>query len=567
MPESAAQTVIRRFLPGAAFVLAVGFVTLAPVIYVLVSSFDVAPPGAAYRFGFEGWREIFSSAKTWDSIVYSFVLAVRVPIAVVVGFVIAWLLVRVEIPGSRLIELSFWFGFLLPGLPMMMGWILLLDANYGLINLLLMKLPFIDGPVFSIYSVPGIIWVHLVLTTIPIMVILLTPMLRQLDASFEEAADMSGAGTLTTLRKVTIPLLLPAIATAFVLSLIRSLESFEVERILGTPVNINVYSTRIYDYVSLEPPLFSQAMALSSLFLAILLFLAVFYQVYLERTGERATITGRGVRMQARPDSRWAYAASAVLFGYIALTLVLPLVMLVLGSLTKLFGFFFLGDAWTAAHWVAVFKDPRLFRAALTSALLGLSVGFVGVLIFSLVAWVLVRTGIWGTRLISVLVWLPWAIPGLVLGVTLLSVMLEMPGLSMLYGTTIPLLIALLIKELPIGVQLLRSSIAQVSGELEEAAVISGAGFGMIFRRVTLPLIAPMLASVFLLVFASTMRDVSTVVLIAAPGTRTLSLLMFDFALSGQLEAASVVGVMIALICVVVSAWALRLGRRVGVHS
>ena len=82
----------------------------------------------------------------------------------VAGFLIAWLLVRVEIPGNRFIELSFWFGFLLPAFPMMMGWILLLDANYGLINLLLMKLPFIKSPVFSIYSAPGIIWVHLAVT-------------------------------------------------------------------------------------------------------------------------------------------------------------------------------------------------------------------------------------------------------------------------------------------------------------------------------------------------------------------------------------------------------------------
>jgi iron(III) transport system permease protein len=561
------QAASRGILPGLAFVLAVGLFTLAPVIYVLVASFDVAPPGTDFRFGLDGWKDIFSSPKTWDSIVYSFILAIRVPIAVLVGFAIAWLLVRAEIPGGRYIELAFWFCFLLPGLPMMMGWILLLDKNYGLINVMLMKLPFIDGPVFSIYSAGGIVWVHLALTTIPIMVILLTPMLRQLDASFEEAAEMSGAGTLTTLRKITVPLLLPSIATAFILSLIRSLEAFEVERILGAPVNINVYSTRIYDYVSLEPPEFPQAMALSSLFLAVLLLLAVVYQVYLEHAGERPTIAGRGVRMQARPDAPWPYAVSAALFAYLALTLVLPLAMLLLGSFTKLFGFFFLQDAWTTAHWQAVFKDPRLLQGAIASGFLGASVGIVGLLLFSLVAWVLVRTRIWGTRLITVLVWLPWAIPGLVLGVTLLSVTLETPGLSLLYGTVVPVLVALLIKELPVGVQLLRGSIAQVSGELEEAAVMSGAGFGMIFRRVTLPLIAPMLASVFLLVFASVMRDVSTIVLIAAPGTRTLSLLMFDFAVSGQLESAAVVGVMIAVVCVGVSAWALSLGRRVGVRG
>jgi iron(III) transport system permease protein len=558
---------MRSTLLGAAFALVIGSLTLAPVVYVLASSFDVSSLGSPFRFGLDGWRGIFSSARTLAAIANTFILVIRVPIAAVVAFAVSWLLVRVRPPGYRFIELAFWFGFLLPLFPMMMGWILLLDANYGLINIALEKLPFIHGPVFSIYSIPGILWVHLVLTTIPIMVILLTPMLRQLDASFEEAADMSGATTLMTLRRVTLPLLLPAILTAFILALIRSLEAFEVERVLGVPVNIDVYATRIYDFVNLEPPLFPQAMALSALFLAILLPLAILYQTYLARSGDRATLSGRGVRLQARPRTWWAYAASGVVMAYLFFSLLMPLVVLILGSFTKLFGFFFLKDAWTAAHWSEALGDPRFLRAAITSLALGLSVGAIGTVLFSLVAWILVRTNIWGVGWVSVMVWLPWAIPGVVLGLSLLSLILETPGLSVLYGTTLPLIIALIVQQLPIGVQLLRSSIAQVSGQLEEAAIVSGADFSMIFRRVTLPLIAPMLISVFLLIFASTLKDVSTIVLIAAPGLRTMSLLMFDFTLSGQLESASVIGVIIAVLSLVVTTISLRLGNAVGLRS
>jgi len=555
-----------RRAAGALFLLGIGAVTVAPVLYVLISSFDVAPTGSAYRFGLDGWKEVFSSERTWMSMVYTFILAVRVPIATVIAFAIAWLLVRVEVPGHRFLELAFWFGFLLPVFPMMMGWILLLDEHNGLLNQALMTLPFIDAPLFSIYSIPGIIWVHLALTTVPVMVILLGPTFRQFDASFEEAADMAGSRTLTTMRRITIPLLMPAIATAFILALIRSLEAFEVERILGTPVGVNVYSTRIYDFVSLEPPLFPQAMALGTIFLAILLALAVLYQAYLDRAGTRATITSRGVSLRTRPKTWWAYAASIVLFAYIGITICLPLVMLILGSFNKLFGFFFLDHPWTGSHWATVLADARFLRSTVTSVTIGLTVGIVGILIFSLVAWVLVRTNIWSRRLANMMVWLPWAIPGMILGVTLLGLVLETPVLSVLYGTVVPLLLALIIKELPIGVQLLRGSIAQVSGQLEEAAIMCGAGFAMIFCRVTLPLIAPMLASVFLLVFASTLRDVSTVVLIATPGTRTMALLMFDFTVSGQLESASVVGVIIALICLVVTGASFRIRSAVGIR-
>ena len=551
---------------GALFLLGIGLATVAPVLYVVIASFDVAEMGKAYQFGLDGWTDFFTSQRTWLSTFYTFVLSVRVPIATVMAFAIAWLLVRVEIPGHRFIELAFWFGFLLPAFPMMMGWILLLDEHHGLFNVALMQLPFIDAPIFSIYSAAGIVWVHLALTTVPVMVILLGPTLRQLDASFEEAADMSGAGIWTTMRRITIPLLMPAIATAFILALIRSLEAFEVERILGTPVGINVYSTRIYDFVSLEPPLFAHAMALGTVFLAILLALAVLYQLYLERAGTRATITSRGVSLRTRQDAWWAWAASVVLIAYICITIFLPLAMLLLGSFNKLFGFFFLDDPWTSSHWLAVLRDTRFLRATVNSVTIGLIVGFAGLLIFSLVAWVLVRTDIWGRRFANMMIWLPWAIPGMILGVTLLGLILNTPGLSVLYGTVVPLLLALIIKELPVGVQLLRGSIAQVSGQLEEAAVMCGASFSMIFRRVTLPLIAPMLASVFLLVFASTLRDVSTVVLIATPGTRTLALLMFDFTLSGQLEPATVVGVIIAVICLIVTGASFRIRSKVGIQ-
>jgi iron(III) transport system permease protein len=557
----------RRVVLGALFLAGLATVTVGLVAYVIVTSFDTSAIGDPFRFGLEGWHEIFSSPRTGRSIVTSFVLSVRVPIGICIAFVIAWLLTRVRIPGARLIEILLWFGFVLPSVPMILGWILLLDSHYGLLNEAAMKLPFVTAPLFSIYSIPGILWVHLTLTTVPIMVILLAPALRQLDAALEESAGICGAGTLATLRRITIPLLLPALLTAFVSGLIRSLDAFEVEQILGAPSNIYVYSTRIYDLINSDPPLFPQAMALSSLFLVLLVVLAMAYQLYLNRAGSRPTIGGKGMRVPDTSRSRGAYVASALVFGLIGVTLFLPLVVLILGSFCRLYGFFFLPHAWTLAHWQEVFSDVRFERAAVTSVVLGLSVGGLGVVAFALIAWVIVRTRIWGRGLMVFLIWLPWGIPGLVLGVTLLSLMLNLPLLKGLYGTIVPLILALMIKELPIGVQLLRNALAQVSAELEESAVMSGAGFAVIFRRITLPLVMPMVVSVFLLVFAGTIRDIGTIVLLAAPGTRSLSLLMFDFAASDHLEAAAVIGVMIALLCLATTAIAFRIGGRAGLRS
>ena len=545
----------------------VGLFTLAPVLYVVIESFDVATLGKPFTFGLDGWRELLGNSKTWDSIVYSFILVLRVPIAIVIAFAISWLLIRVDLTGRRLIEMILWFGFFLPSVPMTMGWILLLDEHYGLVNAALKMLPFVHGPVFAVHSVIGIMWAHLSLTTVPIMVILLTPALRQLDSAYEEAAEISGAGVLTTLWRVTIPLLAPAILTAFLASLIRSLETFEVEQILGTPANIFVYATRMFDLINWSPPLFPQAMALASLFLAILLLMALLYQGYLHRSGNRPTLTGKGVRFEPRPRTLAVRIAAAALMLYVGVSILLPLAVLILGSFTKLFGFFFLEDAWTATNWTSVLGDDRFLRSSFTSIALSLAVGGLGTMAFAVLAWLLVRADMWGRGLIGVLVWLPWAIPGLVLGLTLLSLLLNTPIISGLYGTIVPLIVALIVKELPIGVQLLRASLTQVSSELEEAASVAGARFWATFRRVTLPLMAPMLISVFVLIFAATMRDISTVVLIATPGTRTLSLLMFDFALSGRFESAAVIGVLIALISLAMTTIAFKLGMGRGASA
>jgi iron(III) transport system permease protein len=550
---------------GVLFVAVLSIVLVGIVAYVIAASFDVGALDEPYRFGLTGWQQVFANNRTWRSIVASFTLALRVPIATVIAFVIAWLLTRVRIPGARVIEILLWFGFVLPSIPMVLGWILLLDPHYGLLNEVARHIPFVREAPFSIYTIPGILWVHLSLTTVPIMVILLAPAFRQIDSALEDAADIFGKGTFVTLRKIIVPLLLPTVLAAFISGFIRSLDSFEVEQIIGAPANIYVYSTRIYDLINSDPPNYPQAMALSTLFLLLLVGLAVLYQLYINRAGARPTIGGKGVRVPPPSRSWAAYLASAIIFFLLALTLLLPLMMLLLGSFNRLFGFFFLPNAWTYVHWIEVFSDPRFGHSTLTTLAIGLSTGGLGVIAFSLLAWVLVRTRIWGRSLLTFLVWLPWGIPGLVLSATLLSIMLTVPLLNHIYGTVIPLILALLIKELPIGVQLMRNAFAQISSELEEAARMSGAPFATIFRRVTLPLVMPMAVSVFLLTFAGAVRDIGTIVLLAAPGTRTLSLLMFDFAGSQHLEAAAVVGVLIAVLCLVITGTAFWLGRRLGI--
>src|SRR3954447_2121431 len=238
----------QRWLPrpetalGVALIVVIALFTVLPVAFVVVGSFNGARAGQPWEWSLQPWADAFRSPRTLEAIGYSILLALRAPVAVLIGFFVAWLLVRVQIPGKSFIEFALWVAFFLPALPVALGWVLLLDSKYGLINQALMALPFVSGPPFNINSVAGILWVHMTLSTVPIMVILLAPALRQMDATLEQAARVCGSSSLQTLRHVVIPVLSPALLTAMVAGLIRGLEAFEIEQLLGTPAGIYVYA-------------------------------------------------------------------------------------------------------------------------------------------------------------------------------------------------------------------------------------------------------------------------------------------------------------------------------------
>ena len=547
---------------GMAIVLVVALFTLLPVAFVVVGSFNAAAPGSAWRWGLRAWEQLFASTRTLDAVGYSLLLTIRVPIAVLIGFLVAWLLVRVQIPGKSFIEFSLWLSYFLPSLPVAIGWILLLHKDYGLVNRALMMLPFVKGPVFDIYSVSGILWVHLTLTTIPVMMILLAPALRQLDASLEQSAKVCGSGNLRTLRRILVPILAPALLTSLLAGFIRGLEAFEIEQLLGIPAGIYVYATRVYDLVTFEPPQFPQAMALSTLLLTFLFLLAFIYQLYSERT-RYVTLSGRGVSFAPLRVGRWRYLASAACIGYIGLAIFLPLGLLLLASFMRLFGFFSIADPLTLKQWGRVLSDPAFLLSLRNSVVLALSVSTLGLLLYGLIAYAIARSRLAGKRALSLLVWLPWSVPGILLGMSLLWLMLTLPVVNLLYGTMGALVLALVIQSMPIGTQMLKTSFGQVGDELEQASTVSGAGWLMTYRRIMLPLIAPMLVSIFVLTFISSLRDISTTILLAGSRTRPLSLLMMEFATAGTLEPAAAIGVILSAIAIGVALVARRLGLRV----
>jgi len=378
---------------------------------------------------------------------------------------------------------------------------------------------------------------------------------------------MSGAGTLTTLGRVSVPLVAPMLLTAFIAGVIRTLEAFEVEQVLGVPAGILVYSTRVFNLLRISPPDEPQAMALSTFFLVILFILVLCYRLLLRRAQMAATLTGKGARLRPHARTGGSYVVSALLFAVVAATVVLPFAMVAMSSFSALFGFFNLEHPWTTVHWSDVLRSPAFAGALRQSLVTGAVVALLGTLLYLGLAWFLARNSFRGKSALSLAIWLPWALPGVLLGTAFLLVFLNVPGLRLLYGTAAALIVVLIVQGLPFATHMLEASIGQVSRELEEAALMSGATPLQTVRRITAPIVAPMVASVFIISFMTAMKDVSATVLVATPGTQTLPLLLFGYATSGRLEDASVVAVVTVLIATLMALLATRVGDRAAIQS
>jgi len=556
---------LTAFLMTLLFLL-VAFLVLTPLGLMIFNSFQIAEPGEAVVYGLDGWRKAFSSPGIVDAMRNTFKLAItRQVIALVIGAYLAWLLARTDIPMKGTLEFLFWLSFFLPSLPETMGWILLLDPKYGLLNQWLVGLGLFKEPPFDIYSFWGIIWVHLG-GSISIKVMLLTPAFRNLDAALEESSRIAGASPLRTLLGIVVPVMMPAILVTTILGLIRSLEAFEIELILGVPIGLHVYSTKIHELVTWEPPQFPPAMALSTLFLVVLLLLVALQRLYIGKKSY-TTLTGRGFSIRPNALGKWRYPAFfLVLFVALAITLV-PVSLLIMGTFMKLFGFFSVAEPWTLENWRQALKDPLLLRSLWNTIAIGLGAGVIGVLFYSLIAYVIVKSRFGGSAFLDFLSWLPWSIPGILLGMALLWTFLQTKVFLPLYGTIYLLILAMVIKIMPFGTQLIKSVLVQLGNDLEEASRICGGSWLYTYRRVLFPLLFPTLITVALVSFISAARDISTVVLLGTGKSRTLSLLMLDFAAGAEFEKATVVAVIIVGLVVGAALIARALGGQISLRG
>lgn len=541
--------------------LVLGFLalTLLPLVAVVQGSFEgQIDVGQGYTL--EGWRTLLQEPRILGSLANTLSLTFASQlIAMPLSIGLAWLLGRTDLPGRNWLEFAFWVSFFLPALAVVQGWTLLLDPNAGVLNRWLMQAFGLTAAPLNIYSWGGIVFAHLATTTVSAKVMMLTPAFRSMDARYEEAARVAGDSRLGALCKVTMPLLKPVLIVTAIMGVIRALESFEIELVLGAPQRIDVYSTLIYDLTRYDPINFASAFALGILIIAIMGLLAIASRRSTHQ-GHHVTVSGQS-KPAVMPLGKWRWPLGIVV-GVLALLLTLvPLTFLLASSLMRRFGFFALDQVWTLEHWRAVVGDPLFVDAVVNTLKIAAGSAAFAAMLSLIVAYTIVRSRRAGKALLEIAAWVPFSIPGVLASLAMLWLILH-SGIDWLYGSTLSLIVTLGLASITLGVQLIRSQLLQVNRELEEAAWVSGASAWRTLLSIVIPLCARSIVVVAVMAFVSAARDISHLALLVSSDNRPLSMLQLEYIAEGRNEASAVVGVLIALIAIAAALVARRLGYR-----
>ena len=469
----------------------------------------------------------------------------------IMGVFYAWLLGRSDIPAKGLMRALFNIPYMFPPFLGAMAWDLLLNGRSGYLNRFLMTTFGLSKMPFNINSIAGIVFVE-VSYYFPFVFLQVVSALERMDPTLEESARIAGAKQGTVIRRITLPLVKPAISAGALLILTTSLAHFGVPSILGYAQGIYTLPTRIYAVIYNSGGSFEgirQGAALSVMLVAVVA-LALVLQNKILSTGNYDIIKGKSMR----PTLIKLRGAKAPLFLVAIFTLILivfvPLVMIVLISFIKAYGLPLKAGNFTIAQYLKVFKAGGTLDSIKNSLIVSITAGVVCMFLGTLVAYVVQKIKPKGKEALEVISVLPYSIPGTVLSIGVILAWSGNLGIT-LYNTLWIILVAYMARYLSFSMKTSSAALLQVHSSLEEAARVCGASHSESLADITLPLIRPAMVSGFFLIFLPAMREVTTSILLYGPYTRTLGVQIYSLRDAGMIpQAAALATVAIGLIII-----------------
>lgn len=528
-------------LVGLASALVVWLVS-GPLAFFLVTAFrrteDLLPfePGASWTLA--NFAEVFANPVLYHQVLPDtlFYTVGAVVLTMTLGILFAWLVERTNIPFPNALFVALVSPVLIPTVVVAIAWVMLLGPNAGYVNLFLRWMLGLSGSgPLNVFSLGGVIVLQ-GLALVPLSFLFMAVAFRSMDPALEEASALARGRPLTTFRRVTLPILLPAILALLIVVTTLTLEGFEVPLVIGVPGGVKILSTWIF--FAINPPVglpnYGRVAAIAVPFLALGGVLLYLYNRAVGLAERYAVVTGRGYRPRRVDLGRWRYAALAGVGFYLLLVLLLPAAIMLMTALRP-------RGASTASleAFVSVLGSP-VTRLAFGNTLVAGGLGAtIVVFCAAMVAWLVVRTRVPGRYVLDFMTFVPITIPAVITGVAIGLLYLVLP--LGIYGTVWILVLAYATR-MAVATRLIRASLTQLHRELEEASAVSGGRWFATCRRVLLPLLAPAVTLAWLLLFIVSFREFTLGMLLYRPDNVVVGVHLWNLYERGRLAEASALG-------------------------
>jgi iron(III) transport system permease protein len=519
------------------------YLVLAPIGSMVLDVFriqvrDLSAIGAVGDWTLEHVTRAFASNMSgilvWDPLMRTLSVSFFVSvIALTVGALSAWLVLRSDVWGKRWLASAFAIPYMLPSWTFAVAWLTLFkNRRIGGLPGFAESLGFTPPDWLAYGAIPIVICESF--HYFPFAFLLFGSALRSLDTQLEESAQVLGASRLTILRRVVAPLLLPSLMSALLLIFSRTLGTFGTPYILGSPVKYTVLATSLYNNFKSGSPGVTAVIALVMIVLGMSM---VAFDTYVIRNYRRfITVSGKGAMRRISPLRNARVPLTFVAITLFVITTIVPLGALFLSTIMVRPGVFalenFTIDFWINGTGIKIFsgqlgvlRNINVWGAAWNSVRVAGIASLVAGILGMFIGYVVVRLG---TSRISAFLrqvsFLPYLVPGIGFAAAYLSLFAAQRGpIPALYGTLALVVLAMSVAYLPNAARAGISAMMQLGKEPEEAAMICGAPWHARLLRIVVPIQKSALMTGILLPFISGMKELSLIVMLASPGTELLT--------------------------------------------
>jgi len=526
------------------------FTVFYPSIVLVLKSFTT--DGA---LSFDNYIKIFTDPSILRSMTNSLIVVVpSTIIATILAVILAWIVARTNLPGKGIWQSLLVIPYLIPPFIGAISWTYLLGP-VGYINKWIMEIFNLTEPLFDIYSIGGMIFVMSIYGfAIPYIVIL--PAMKNINASIEESARISGATTFRTLIDITIPVLAPAIIGGALLLFMYEMADFGLPAVLGAPDQINLMTTQIY-YTILSPdmPNHLEIAGAQSMLLVLIGLVGLWIHSKYTKSSKFVVVSGKSPSAELTKLGKWKWVAFGFVFIVVLLTVVAPILAILATSLTRVYGLPLDGSNITFNNFLKIFEldytQRSIWNSFTLSVIAGVVVSFTGLM----VAYMTIKGKARGTKVMNALIALPYAVPGTIVALAMiLSFSRPIPIVEwQLYGSYMILLIAYLARFMNLGVQTLSGAISQIDSSLEEASRISGASKTRAFWDIVFPLLRPSLYSAFFLVMMPALGEISLSSLLWSVGNETIGVSVFSAQMEGKVTLTAALAIILLLFTMLIN--------------